>query len=333
MALSRITIPGNGSTTQFVVQFPLGFLEESDITCKVGTEPGFRTITFITPTQLQISGAAPGVGIPVVFERTVSPTELVVDFTDGDIQNDDNLDAMQKQGLMLIHQVLDGRFAAFGTNIDAGGFKIVNHGPPTDPTDVATKGYIDQLITAGIPITDATNTDQLLEGVTNLYFTQARVRSTLLTGLSLATGTDVVSTDTILAAMGKIQNQLNNLDVIKEDADADILKANETETLSVGFNMQSVAGGNSGTSAYTPTYTAGTVIERSNTGAHTINAPVASGNYQILLVYTNSATAGAITFSGFNKTTTTDLTTVNGDVFYIWITVAGGRKTAFVEKV
>lgn len=53
------------------------------------------------------------------------------------------------------------------------------------------------------------NTDALSEGSTNLYFTVARVLAAVLTGLSTATSTAVVSTDTILAAFGKIQAQLN----------------------------------------------------------------------------------------------------------------------------
>lgn len=45
---------------------------------------------------------------------------------------------------------------------------------------------------------------------TNLYFTTARVLATALTGLSI-TGSSVVSTDTVLQAFGKLQNQVNAL--------------------------------------------------------------------------------------------------------------------------
>jgi len=54
-------------------------------------------------------------------------------------------------------------------------------------------------------------TDALAEGSTNLYFTAARVRSTVLTGLSLASSAAVAATDTVLAAFGKIQARLNLL--------------------------------------------------------------------------------------------------------------------------
>jgi hypothetical protein len=57
----------------------------------------------------------------------------------------------------------------------------------------------------------ASTTDSLPEGVTNLYFTTARVLATVLTGISFATGGAIVSTDTVLQAFGKIQKQINDL--------------------------------------------------------------------------------------------------------------------------
>lgn len=50
-------------------------------------------------------------------------------------------------------------------------------------------------------------TTDLAEG-TNLYFTEARVRATPLTGLSIAGGT-ITSTDTVLSSLGALQNQIN----------------------------------------------------------------------------------------------------------------------------
>ena len=51
-------------------------------------------------------------------------------------------------------------------------------------------------------------TDDLAEG-SNLYFTNARVLATTLTGLSTGTSTPVVATDSILVGIGKLQAQVN----------------------------------------------------------------------------------------------------------------------------
>lgn len=55
------------------------------------------------------------------------------------------------------------------------------------------------------------STDAVPEGSGNLYFTAARVRSTVLTGLSLASSAAVEAADTVLTAFGKIQARLNLL--------------------------------------------------------------------------------------------------------------------------
>jgi len=57
----------------------------------------------------------------------------------------------------------------------------------------------------------AANTDDLPESgtPTNLWFTAARVRAVVLTGLSVATNAAITAADTILSALGKLQAQLN----------------------------------------------------------------------------------------------------------------------------
>jgi hypothetical protein len=53
------------------------------------------------------------------------------------------------------------------------------------------------------------STNNLSEGVNNLYFTASRVLASVLTGLSTATATAITAADTILIALGKLQGQIN----------------------------------------------------------------------------------------------------------------------------
>jgi hypothetical protein len=55
------------------------------------------------------------------------------------------------------------------------------------------------------------STDSVAEGTTNLYFTAARVRDAVLTGLSTATSTAIAATDSVLAAFGKLQAQITSV--------------------------------------------------------------------------------------------------------------------------
>lgn len=62
------------------------------------------------------------------------------------------------------------------------------------------------------------STDSVTEGSTNLYFTTARVLGTLLTGLSTVTNAVITASDSVLSALGKLQNQITNLDTSKENS-------------------------------------------------------------------------------------------------------------------
>ena len=55
-----------------------------------------------------------------------------------------------------------------------------------------------------------TNSDGLSEGTTNLYFTNSRVISTLLAGLSTATNAVITASDSVLSAFGKLQKQISD---------------------------------------------------------------------------------------------------------------------------
>lgn len=99
-----------------------------------------------------------------------------------------------------------------------------------------------------------------------------------------------------------------------------ILRSNISETLAVGYVANTVANGSISSGTLTPNPALGNMQSVANGGAHTLAAPTATGSYTIVLQYTNSGTAGAITFSGFNKVTGDTLTTTNGDDYFIFIT-------------
>lgn len=88
---------------------------------------------------------------------------------------------------------------------------------------------------------EAWTTANLTEG-SNLYFTEARVRSAVLTGLSAASGGTVAATDTVLQAFGKFEFRvaLNDAKVTGSDR---ALKAGDTFTGAVIFAPVALATG------------------------------------------------------------------------------------------
>lgn len=151
MAYSRIVKVGDGVTTQFTLDFTLGYLSRADVTCRVGSEvdglgaPLYRTLNWITDGLVEVLGAPAGNGVNLVFERTVSKTAPKHDFSDGAAMIAQNFDENQLQAIMLVHEVLDGRFGTLQAALDFGGFRGINAGDPANPQDVATKAYVDSI--------------------------------------------------------------------------------------------------------------------------------------------------------------------------------------------
>ena len=70
-----------------------------------------------------------------------------------------------------------------------------------------------------------TSTDGLPEGSINKYYTDSRVRATVLTGLNLLESADITASDTVLTALGKLQNKItivsNNTVVVEDSLSSD----------------------------------------------------------------------------------------------------------------
>ncbi|MDV2964539.1 hypothetical protein RZ532_01005 [Nitratireductor aquimarinus] len=101
--------------------------------------------------------------------------------------------------------------------------------------------------------------------------------------------------------------------------------------LTGGFTATAQSDGTKTGGTYTPSPATGNMRTAVNGGAFTLAAPTLAGDYTLIIQITNNASAGAITFSGFNKADgTDDLTTTNGHDFLIFITKIGALKHAQV---
>ncbi|MCR8976385.1 tail fiber domain-containing protein [Pseudomonas sp. S11P7] len=99
---------------------------------------------------------------------------------------------------------------------------------------LGTTGNYDILpVAKGGTGSETLNSDVVPEGATNKYFTGARVLQSVLTGLTTATSAVIASTDTVLAAMGKLQAQITGRAL--KGANSDITSLSGlTTALSIG---------------------------------------------------------------------------------------------------
>jgi len=92
----------------------------------------------------------------------------------------------------------------------------------------------------------------------------------------------------------------------------------------VGFSSTTYDLGTNASGTETLSEANGNMQKGVNGGAHTL-APQ-SNDSTIVVQYTNNASAGSITTSGYTKVTGDSLTTVNGDDFMMYSTVIGSFK-------
>lgn len=153
----------------------------------------------------------------------------------------------------------------------------------------------------------------ILDGVTA---TTAELN--ILAGVT-ATTTELNFVDGVTSA---IQTQLDNR-----------VTSNADDALTGGYTTTAVDDGTKSTGTYTPTPAGGNMKRIVNGGAFTLAAPTAADDYTLVIQITNNASAGAVTLTGFTRTSGDALTVTNTSKFFIFITKCNGLTIAVVQAL
>ena len=146
-----------------------------------------------------------------------------------------------------------------------------------------------------------------------------------LTGFNALTAT-VAELNYVDGVTSAIQTQLDG----KEPIDAEILRADTDDNLTAGYTDND---GTQSSGTYTPSPVGGYLKRIVNGGAFTLAAPTYAGDYTMIVQMTNSAAAGAVTFSGFNRQTGDTLTTTDGHDFFLFIVKINGFESVNVQAL
>jgi len=175
-----------------------------------------------------------------------------------------------------------------------------------------------------------------LTGVTSAIQTQLNAKQGLDATLTALAGLDAtagVVTQTAADTFVKrsVAGTTNQITITNGDGVA----GNPTAALAATLAVTSTIAddGTFSTGTYTPTPVGGNIKRIINGGAFTLAAPTASGDYTMIILVTNNATAGAITLSNFSRSTGSAFTTTNGHQFMLFITKVTSGVPAAVELV
>lgn len=143
MALSSVQYTADGVTDTFNI--PFGYLSKTDIQLRVDGVLD-ESVTFPTDATVQTS-AIPTNGAIVEVKRVTPNTNRAVDFQDGSLLSEEDLDQSALQNFYIMQELYDdlgNKLGLTSTNVfDAQNKKIINLATPTDPQDAANKQYID----------------------------------------------------------------------------------------------------------------------------------------------------------------------------------------------
>ena len=141
--LSFVVYSGDGGTGPFAVPFP--YLDRTHVAVKV--DGVAATFTWLTDASIALDVAAPG-GSAVEVRRS-TPRSPLVDFTDGSILTEADLDASALQQIYIAQEVVDlvENSVTLGDDghFTAAGRRIAFLAAPNVAQDAANKAYVDAI--------------------------------------------------------------------------------------------------------------------------------------------------------------------------------------------
>jgi hypothetical protein len=221
MALSTNTYIYAGGAQTFTVNFALGFIQRSDVQVRVNGavdgsgDPAYTNFTWIDDSNITVTPTLT-IGDSIQLLRTVSKTELKVDFSTSADVTPANLDLSAKHGLMVYQELVDGRVEGAESPVDAAGRSSAS-------ADQAAISAAAALVSAGAS-SDSAQAAVVSETAADADATQVAADLVLTNADVVLTNADVVLThaDVVLTAADVVATNQDTIDTA-----ADLVATNQ----------------------------------------------------------------------------------------------------------
>jgi hypothetical protein len=156
VAYSYVRYTGNGTTTNYAFPFP--YLNQSHIFVRVNGS--LVSFTFLNSSTVQLT-TAPAAGTTVEVRRLTPRDTPAVDFADGSVLLESDLDLLATFNLYVAQEVSDavedGLFVGEDGTYGADNRRISNVANPINGQDAVTKNYLETASNSALAQAIATN--------------------------------------------------------------------------------------------------------------------------------------------------------------------------------
>jgi hypothetical protein len=234
--LAQVSYTGNGSTTQYSITFPY-----IDVTHVKAYLNGTLTSAYTISSSTLTFTTAPANGVVIRIERETPNDNRLVDFTDGSVLTEQDLDRSADQNFYIAQEITDDSASKLGLDTDdkynAQSKVIKNLANPVNDTDAVNKQFISTNLpnintVAGISA-DITTVAGISGNVTTVAGNNANV-STVATNIA-----SVNTVATNIADVITVANDLNEA-ISEIETTANDLNEAVSEIDTVGTNIASV---------------------------------------------------------------------------------------------
>lgn len=337
MAYSYTIIVADGSTDAFVVPFPYIAQEDVHVTLD-GVAVDDLTLSWVSSSILQLA-STPANGVAVKIYRQTPITNLSTVYSTPTVLDHRDWNRVLKQLQYVCQEAFDlgeisGEFVAdvttfVNTTLAAASASAAAAAASASAADgSADQAAIDAANAAAIFAAISThmlgsnNLSELTNTTTarsNLGLGNSATKNVGTAANTVAAGDDARITDAASASSVAA-------------LDAAVVKKNATSTITVGYTVTPNNVGNT-SGAFTPNPALGNYQYLNNNGAITFNAPASDCAIDYLVI--NTASAGAITFSGYTVAADVGdaLTTTNVHRFIISVRRIAGISTYLIKAL
>jgi hypothetical protein len=250
--LAQVSYTGNGSTTQYSITFPY-----IDVTHVKAYLNGTLTSAYTISSSTLTFTTAPANGVVIRIERETPNNNRLVDFTDGSVLTESDLDRSADQNFYIAQEITDDSASKLGLDTDdkydANNKVIKNLANPVNNNDAVNKTYLENTWLSPANKSALTTVNANIANINAVNSNASNINSAVANQANINTvATNIGSVNTVATDIAKVITVANDLaeavsevetvadDLNEATSEIDTVANNITNVNTVGTNIANV---------------------------------------------------------------------------------------------